>query len=182
MLILIVGPSGAGKDTLLDVVRKILQDDTRFRFARRAITRPATVGGEDHEPVDAGSFELRRAAGAYALSWDAHGLRYAIPSEIGLHLAEGRVVVASVSRSVVAEAAHRYPVRVIEITAPPEVLTERLAIRGREGPGDIAERLARQVEIGQDLDRVTIVNDGTIEEAAQKLLEELLRAADALDR
>jgi phosphonate metabolism protein PhnN/1,5-bisphosphokinase (PRPP-forming) len=178
MLMLIVGPSGAGKDTLLNAARKMLRDDNRFRFARRAITRAADVGGEDHEPVDAASFALRRAAGAYALTWEAHGLHYGISAEIGLELAADRVVVASVSRSVVAEAAHRYPVGVIEITAPPELLSERLTSRGREGPGDIAERLARQVDIEEELERVTIVNNGTIDEGARRLVAELLRVAD----
>ncbi|MBV9538217.1 MAG: phosphonate metabolism protein/1,5-bisphosphokinase (PRPP-forming) PhnN, partial [Acidisphaera sp.] len=164
MLVLIVGPSGAGKDTLLDGARRLLADDNRFRFARRAITRPAEAGGEDHEPVDATSFELRRAAGAYALAWEAHGLHYGISNEIGLDLAEGRVVVASVSRGVVAEAAHRFPVRIVEITAPADVLGQRLAGRGREAAQDIAERLARRVDWDETVERLTVVNDGTVEE------------------
>jgi phosphonate metabolism protein PhnN/1,5-bisphosphokinase (PRPP-forming) len=173
MLVLIVGPSGAGKDTLLDAARHALADDPRYRFVRRIITRPADAGGEDHEPLDHASFELRRAAGAYALTWDAHDLRYAIPAEIGLDLAEGRVVVASVSRGVIAEAARRFPVRVIEITAPPDILAQRLAARGREQAAGIAERLGRVVPIPDGVRVTTIVNDATVAEGARKLIAAL---------
>jgi phosphonate metabolism protein PhnN/1,5-bisphosphokinase (PRPP-forming) len=173
MLALVVGPSGAGKDTLLDRARRVLEADDRFRFVRRVITRPASAGGEDHEPVDAASFELRRAVGAYALWWDAHGLRYGIPAEIGLDLAAGRVVVASVSRGVIAEAARRYAVRVIEITAPPELLARRLAARGRENAVQIAERLQRSVAMEAPCEVVTILNDDTIEAGAERLVAAL---------
>jgi ribose 1,5-bisphosphokinase len=125
---------------------------------------------------------LRRAAGAYALWWEAHGLRYAIPAEIGLDLAEGRVVVASVSRSVVEEAARRFPVRVIEITAPPELLAQRLASRGRESAEDIRERLARSVPIGGCVEVVTLVNDATVARGGEALVAELIRAAGGARR
>jgi phosphonate metabolism protein PhnN/1,5-bisphosphokinase (PRPP-forming) len=179
MLVLVVGPSGAGKDTLLDEARRALDADERFRFVRRVITRPAGAGGEEHEAVDAASFELRRAVGAYALWWDAHGLRYGIPADIGLDLAAGRVVVASVSRAVIGQAARRYPTVVVEITAPPELLARRLAARGRENAVQIAERLDRSVAMTADCAVTTIVNDGTIEAGATRLIAVLRGCAAA---
>src|SRR5258708_1339198 len=126
MLVLVVGPSGAGKDTLLEAARRALADDPRFRFVRRVITRPADAGGEAHEAVTEEEFARR----AFALQWQAHGLHYGIPAET---IVGGPVVVvANVSRTVVADAARRFPTRVIEVTAPVEVLAARLAARARE--------------------------------------------------
>ena len=77
-LFLLVGPSGAGKDTLIDGARQTLAADKRFVFARRVITRPESAGGEDHEEVSQGEFERRIMHGQFLLHWTAHGLGYAL--------------------------------------------------------------------------------------------------------
>jgi phosphonate metabolism protein PhnN/1,5-bisphosphokinase (PRPP-forming) len=173
MLVLVVGPSGAGKDTVLGMARQALAGDTRFRFVRRVITRPADAGGEDHEAVSEAEFAQRR----FALSWGAHGLRYGIPLDVVDDLAQGIVVVANVSRGVIAEAAAEYPVRVIVVTASPEILARRLAARGRETTEDIARRLARDAAIPDGVAVDTVVNDGTPEAAADRFVTVLTQAA-----
>ncbi len=177
MLILIVGPSGAGKDTLMNGARKALADDPRVRFVRRVITRNGEMGQEAHDSVTEQAFELRRQAGEFALTWRAHGLHYGIPADIALDLAGGRVVVANVSRAVVAEAASRLPVAVIEIAAPADVLARRLAARGREDAVDVARRLSRAIELPLPVDRETVMNDGTVEAGVRKLVAAITRAA-----
>ena len=137
MLVLVVGPSGAGKDTLLEAARQALTDDPRFRFVRRVITRPAYAGGEVHEAVTEAEF----AASDFTLQWQAHGLRYGITIDA---IGHGIVAVANVSRTVIAEAARRFPVRAIEITASPDILAARLVSRGREAAADVAARLGAQ--------------------------------------
>lgn len=170
MLILVVGPSGAGKDTLMDAARAELAGDGQFRFVQREITRPADAGGEAHTAVSEAAFSARAASGGYALWWRAHGLGYGIPADITDDLAAGRVVVANASRGVLAEAATRFPVRVLEITAPPEVLAARLAARGRESAADIAERVRRAVALPAGLEVVRVVNDGTREAGAARVV------------
>jgi len=178
-LILVVGPSGAGKDTLIEGAREALAGDRRFVFPRRVITRPAEAGGEEHEAMSPVEFAAAETAGAFALSWGAHGLRYGIPSGIDAELARGRHVVVNVSRSILAEARRRYrPLAIVEVTAPVEVLAERLAARGREGAADIAQRLARSGAVavtGKDV--IRIETTGTVEESLRKFLAALAAIA-----
>jgi ribose 1,5-bisphosphokinase len=173
MLVLVVGPSGAGKDTLLNAARQALAGDARFRFVRRVITRPAEAGGEDHEPVSDAEFATRNLV----LSWEAHGLRYGIPADIGDDVAGGVVVVANVSRSIIAQAAAMFPTRVIEVTAPAEVLAARLAARGRETAADIAARLARLVSWPEGIAVTTLMNDASPEIGAERFMAHLTRIA-----
>ena len=178
MLVAVVGPSGAGKDTLMGLARARLDGDARFRFVRRSITRPAEAGGEAHRPLDEAGFAAERDAGGFALWWSAHGLSYGIPRDIEADLAARRVVVANLSRGVLAEAAKRYRLRVLNITAPPGVLAARLAARGRENAADIAARLAREARLPEALDIATVLNDSTPEEGSARVLAALSRAAE----
>jgi phosphonate metabolism protein PhnN/1,5-bisphosphokinase (PRPP-forming) len=177
VLILIVGASGAGKDTLLNGVRELLGEHPGVRFVRRVITRPGDMGEEDHESCTLQEFEAREQAGDFALSWRAHGLRYGIPADISFDLAKGRVVIANVSRAVVAEAAEQFPVSVVEITAPAELRAGRLARRGREAADDVARRLSRAIELPLPVQRLVVVNDGTPEQGARRLMEAIREAA-----
>ncbi len=172
MLVLVVGPSGAGKDTLLNAARQVFRDDSRVHFARRAITRPADPHGENHEPVTEAEF----AAGKFALAWSAHGLRYGIPASA---LEVAPVTVANVSRGVIAEAVGRFAVRVIEVTAQTDVLAARLAARGREGIEDVARRLAREAAIPAGVKTLTVFNDGTLEEGVERFVGALRACVSA---
>jgi phosphonate metabolism protein PhnN/1,5-bisphosphokinase (PRPP-forming) len=172
MLVLVAGPSGAGKDTLIRLARERLRDDQRFVFVRRAITRPGDAGGEDHEPVTRDEFARREAGAEFLLSWDAHGLRYGVPGTVEADLAEGRVVIVNVSRGVIAEATQRFPnSRLVIVTAPAEMLAARLALRGREPASEHQARLARPhgVTIAQD-HLMRIDNDGTPQAGAEALI------------
>jgi phosphonate metabolism protein PhnN/1,5-bisphosphokinase (PRPP-forming) len=178
VLVGVVGPSGAGKDTLMDGARAALAGDTRVIFARRVITRPAAAGGEDHQPATAAEFARRREKGDFALWWDAHGLSYGIPVSILAQAGQGRVVVANLSRGVLAEAAARFPLLVLEITAPPELRAARLAARGRESVEDVARRLSREAPLPQGLDIRRVVNDGSPDQGIAAVVQ-VLRGAMA---
>ena len=177
MLIAVVGPSGAGKDTLMAGARTALAWDARFRFVRRAITRPAEAGSEPHEALTEAAFIARRDAGGFALHWQAHGLHYGIPRDIEGDMEARRVVIANLSRAVLLEAAARYPLRVLNITAPMMVLSARLAARGRETGADIAARLAREIAVPDGLDVERVVNDADVAQGVARVLAALNRAA-----
>ena len=172
----VVGPSGAGKDTLLDAVRADLANDDRFHFARRSVTRGPTPDGEAHEPLSPEGFEAALAGGAFLLHWRAHGLGY------GIRHAEApmdRVAVLSLSRAVLPEAVQLRPLRVIEVTAPCAVLAERLAQRGREDAASIAARLAREMPLPPGLQVIQVVNDGSVAQGAWRLRTALEAVAAA---
>ena len=174
VLVAVVGPSGAGKDTLMEAARAALGRDDRVAFLRRAVTRPAGAGGEDHLALSRNAFLRARDAGAFALWWEAHGLLYGLPrAALEGALASGRLVIANLSRRVLGEAAARHPLRVLEITASPPVLAARLAARGREGAADVARRLARQAPLPPGLPLETVVNDGSVEEGAARVVRVL---------
>jgi ribose 1,5-bisphosphokinase len=159
-LIAVVGPSGVGKDTVIDALVAAVPGLHR---AHRVITRPSEAGGEEFEGVTPAEFERRRAMGEFVLWWDAHGLRYGIPRAIVERLDEGTDVIANLSRGALPDARRFFRgMVVLALTARPEVLAERLAGRGRESAEDIAARLARAGEhavAGPDV--VVLDNSGT---------------------
>ncbi len=166
----VVGPSGAGKDTLISLAREALSAEPRVVFVRRIVTRSADPRIEDHDAVSREAFEEALGGGGFSLHWRAHGLDYALPASLDRAIGEGRVAVANLSRSVLLEAAARWRrLLVVNVDAPEELRRARIAARGREQGADTAERLARRVALPAELRVVTIVNDGRPEEAAARL-------------
>ena len=167
-LILVVGPSGAGKDTLLGLAKEACADDGTIVFPRRVITRQASAS-EDNEEVSAGTFEAALARDEYAMHWEAHGHRYALSRALDDEIRAGHIVIANVSRTIIAAMRRAYAeVAVISITAPPNVLAERLSMRSRSSDGKIEHRLSRTVdEAAPDF---TIVNTGSAEFHARQLV------------
>ncbi|WP_087687538.1 phosphonate metabolism protein/1,5-bisphosphokinase (PRPP-forming) PhnN [Pandoraea sp. PE-S2R-1] len=159
----VVGPSGAGKDTLIDGARTCLTDGGRFVFATRTITRADDAPGEAHIGVTETEFAARDAAGAFLVTWQAHGLHYGLDASLRDVLAQGRHVVANGSRAILPKLIGRVQrLVIVEVSAPVEVLAARIAGRGRETPEQIAARLARTVTAypaGVPLVRVS--NDST---------------------
>jgi ribose 1,5-bisphosphokinase len=169
-LILVVGPSGAGKDTLLGLAKAACADDSNIVFPRRIITRQASVS-EDNEEVSAGTFEEALARDEYAMHWQAHGHRYALSRVIDDDIRAGRTVVANVSRTVIVAMRRVYAqVVVVSITAPPNVLAERLAMRGRVSDGRIEQRMARTVDETAAAPDTTIVNTGSADYHGRQLV------------
>ena len=178
-LIMVVGPSGAGKDSILDGARKQLADDDRFLFARREITRPTTAGGEDHIPVSWEAFRQRAVDGTYELAWEAHGLGYGVPANTLRSLLLGKSVIVNVSRGILGSARSRFsPVRIVNISVPPNVLAERLLARGRESDEEISKRLERADAYRVDgEDVVALVNDGPLTRSVAAFVQLLSDAA-----
>ena len=169
-LVLVVGPSGAGKDTLLRLAQAACRDDPGIVFPRRIVTRAASAD-EDNVAVSSDEFRRAREHGEFAVQWEAHGHSYALPCDINDDIRAGRAVVANVSRTVLAALRHAYAnVVVVAITAPPDVLAQRLAARARQSDGNIAERLSRSVDDASAQADVTILNAGSAEYHSRQLV------------
>lgn len=177
LLVLVVGPSGVGKDTLLDAARERLAQDNQFCFPRRCITRPAGTVGEVHIPVRPEDFGQMARQGAFLLSWKAHDLGYGIPRHVLEEVEAGKTVIVNVSRSVIEDACElvgRKNVRVVNIRASAEALRKRLEARGREDALDIERRLARASAYQVDGDYVVHVdNDADLETGILRFIRAL---------
>lgn len=168
----VVGPSGAGKDTLIAAARQARPD---LVVVRRVITRPESAGGEDFIGVSEAEFETRRAAGEFALHWRAHGLRYGIPqAAIDLRHA-GQDVLFNGSRAALERAVDILPdLQVIRVCVPSAVLLQRLLARGRETREEIEARIIRaSYDIPQGLPVTDVRNDGPLSEGVARFLAAL---------
>lgn len=171
-LILIVGPSGAGKDTLLLEARQHFSGIENVVFCERIITRTGDIG-EKHISVSTTEFEHMAASGGFFLFWDAHGLRYGLPAEMRKKLEAGKTVIANVSRRIIDEARGKWlDTLVVNITANRNVLRERLLARGRESTEAIEKRLDRVIacDFPNDASIEEIDNSGMLQPAAEQLI------------
>ncbi|WP_281359600.1 phosphonate metabolism protein/1,5-bisphosphokinase (PRPP-forming) PhnN [Roseobacter ponti] len=175
-LIGVTGPSGVGKDTIM---QGIAATAPHFGLVRRTITRAPGLGGEDYEAVSDAEFDARRDAGGFVVHWQAHGLRYGIPEATVARIGRGEKLLVNLSRSVLHDVAARFGTfTVLCITAQPETLARRLTGRGRETTADIARRLSRPTPALPDgLAVITISNDGAPEDTVREALHLLAQGS-----
>lgn len=172
-LIAVVGPSGAGKDSL---AAELVARRPALHWVRRVVTRPPEPGGEPFAPATEAEFARAEAGGAFALSWRAHGLAYGVPRAELDCLGAGRDALVNLSRGVLGEARVRFPTLVVlHVTAPPELRAQRLAARGRESLQEIAARLTREAPLPEGLRVVQVDNSTTLAAAAEAALAALDR-------
>ncbi len=178
-LIYVVGPSGAGKDSVLSWLREHTPESAPVHWARRTIDRPnsAEPGAENHEQVDAAAFEQLVADAAFAMHWDANTHRYGIRhSQLERLNDSSGCVMVNGSRAYLPMAAHKYPgLTVLHITATPAVLRQRLLARGRESEDAIELRMLRpfSLEIPSGCASIEILNDSTLDKAGWQLVAKL---------
>ena len=175
-LVYCMGPSGAGKDSLLDWLRQHLPTSSAVHWARRTISRAAASGGEAHEGVDDSTFAALRDAQAFALHWQANGLHYGVRHTELEPLRRGEWVLVNGSRAYLPQALQQFPELVaVYITASPDVLRQRIAARGRETAPQIEERVQRALAFAPPphAAAIEVRNDTTLDDAGRALLHAL---------
>lgn len=169
-LLVVVGASGSGKDSVLRGWLATLPPAARPHLVRRTITRPGDDPHEAHEALPAAAFVEAQARAAFAFAWQAHGLHYGVRWGELAPLERGGWVVMNGSRMALDALRARAPsARVVEIVADPSQRRARLAAREREDAAAAASRLARQAPAVQaDL---VIANDAELASAVAALDE-----------
>jgi ribose 1,5-bisphosphokinase len=177
-LVLVVGPSGAGKDTLIAIARDMVGAHDRVSFPRRIVTRAASEA-EDHDTMTDEEFDTAVQRGGFAFWWPAHGLRYGLASAITDDIRHGTTVVCNVSRTVVSQLRARYArCTVVHVDAPRELRAARIASRNRGTDGATADRLDRHVGGGLFADLV-IMNVGDPHAGGRILAQAILAEVNA---
>jgi ribose 1,5-bisphosphokinase len=178
-LVYVMGPSGAGKDSVLGHARRTLDGRHPIAFAHRYITRPTGEDIENYIALSPNEFELRRTRGLFAFDWEAYGWRYGIGQEIELWRSAGLIVVIDGSRQHFLQ--HRAALSgalPVLITAAPDILRQRLIERGREDVAAIDRRLERAKAYAPAApDLVTIDNSGPLGNAGAALAALLIKLA-----
>lgn len=167
-LFYVIGPSGSGKDTLMQYARGKLAEREKIVFAHRYITRQPELVGENHIYLSEAEFAAKEKQGFFAMQWDSHGLRYGIGKEINFWLAQDFNVVINGSREYLPIALDKEPkIRVILIRTSTAVLRERLKKRQRETDDEIEQRLERATLFNHiDHPNVTLLdNDGGLDDS-----------------
>lgn len=186
-LFYVIGASGAGKDSLIQYLRKTMPDDAPVLFAHRYITRPADAGGENHVALSRREFERRKELGCFAMHWFSHETHYGIGKEINVWLSHGLDVVMNGSRGFLQEATKLFPNLVpVLISVDPEILSDRLYARGRESANQIQQRLIQAIKLEKEVAHqrlIKIENNSLLENAGEQLLNAILNwnKADALN-
>lgn len=144
-LMVLTGPSGAGKGTL---VERLVEARPDCIFAVSSTTRPKREGesdGSEYRFVDRAEFERRVQKGYFLEHAEVHGNLYGTPAEEVAQLEQmGRVVLLDIDVQGGESVRRVRPDAVTVFIYPPslESLKQRLARRGTDGPDVVAQRLA----------------------------------------
>lgn len=174
ILFYVVGPSGVGKDTLLDFAKKALKN-SNVHFPKRYITRDKEAGGEDHVAISKENFVNKIDEVFFGLWWQSHDNYYGIAKhDINSFLSKGVNVVVNGSRGYHEMALNSYPeMKTVLITANKDTIRERLIKRGREANEEIEKRIIRSTSFNDFSEKknvITLNNDSALEISSEKLI------------
>lgn len=175
VLVLFSGPSGVGKDTVLEIV---LAKDTSLQKSISLTTRGIReneIDGKDYYFISVPEFE-KMIDNNEVLEFARYGQNlYGTPkAPVDKWLSEGKTVILKIEVQGASNIKKLYPESVGIFIMPPsmEVLEQRLRSRGTENETDIQKRLEiAQNEIGHSKDYDYLVVNDDLEKASENVLE-----------
>jgi guanylate kinase len=175
LLVVISGPSGVGKDSLL---ARLKAGEEGYHFAVTATTRPQRpdeVDGRHYHFLTRQRFEEMLAAGELLENAVVYGERYGVPkAEVWEALAGGKDVVVRTDVQGAATIKGTVPQAVTIFLAPASIgeLEERLRLRGADSEEQVRLRLAKarqELDAAGHFDHVVVNAKGKLEEAVAQI-------------
>ena len=175
LLVVLSGPSGVGKDAVLERMKRL---GSPYHFAVTATTRPMREGEREGEPyhfVARAEFERMIARGEL-LEWaEVYGNLYGVPrAQVDRALSEGRDVLVKVDVQGAKTIRGLDPEAVLVFLAPPsmEELARRLTSRGTEADEAMRLRLREaeaEMEAAALFDHVVVNGRGQLDVAVRQI-------------
>lgn len=161
-IVYLMGPSAAGKDSILTGLRTI-GSKNNFVIAHRYITRSANAGGENHIELSPAEYVQRKQAGFFLFSWEANGMQYGIGQEVLFWVDLQVNVVVNGSRAHYLKLSDDVKSRLlpIYIDADKSVRISRMLQRGRENKEEIEARLKREPAIDFQKNGIRVVSNNS---------------------
>lgn len=177
LLVIISGPSGVGKDTIIDALRERPREPD-YHYVVTCTTRaprPGEIPGVSYQFLTPGAFHALRQAGELLEANEVHGNWYGTPRrDVAQALAEGHDVILKIDVQGAMVVKQRVPEALLIFLVPPslEALFQRLRSRATETADELELRqrnaaieLARQ----GDYDRVVVNETGEVEKVAAEI-------------
>jgi len=174
-LVVISGPSGVGKDSLL---ARLKAREGGYDFAVTATTRPQRpdeVDGRHYHFLTPQRFEEMVTAGELLENAVVYGERYGVPkAEVREALARGQDIVVRTDVQGAATIKGAVPQAVTVFLAPASIaeLKERLRLRGADSEEQLRLRLAKarqELDAAGHFDHVVMNAEGKLEEAVAQV-------------
>lgn len=177
-LIVVVGASGAGKDSILKGAQSAFRRQSRIDFVRRVITRECDPDSEIHDSVTEAEFIAKQRRDEFSIWWRANNLYYGLPVELFTKIDQGQLLIANGSRAAIPAFRSKFKqLTVVHITVSDDELAKRLAFRNRETAPQIEQRLQRNKTIERIAgDDVVLIDNSAAKQTAIDEFVELVKS------
>ena len=177
LVVVISGPSGAGKDTVIEAALALDPSLAKVATAKTRAPRPGEIDGVHHVFLSDEEFDQWVAEGEFLEHVEIYGHRSGVPrAAVDRLLAAGRIPIlrTDVAGARTLRAALDAPLLVFVTVPDVAALERRIRARGAETEREISARLAEaEAEMAESVwfDRVIVNGDQQHEVAARSLVE-----------